>query len=113
LIGNSRRSNSHAQIWLKSSSANVINTIVERSPAGNGIAVTEGGRIYIMNSKIINNKGFGIFVDRTSSIMGNNIKTEGNRKGLLSEIGASVHLESGCVIKDEIQEEIPVNLNRK
>ncbi len=113
LVGNSRRSGSHAQIWLKASRANVLNTNIERSPAGNGIAVTDWAKIYIANSKIANNKGFGIFVDKTSSITGENIKTEGNRKGLLSEIGAKVQLEAGCIIKDEIQEEIPVNLNKK
>ncbi len=113
LTGNSRKSGSHAQIWLKASRANVLHTNIERSPAGNGIAVTEWSKIYIANSKITNNKGFGIFVDKTSSIIGENIKTEGNRKGLLSEIGSKIQLGSGCVIKDEIQEEIPVNLNKK
>ena len=90
-----------------------MNTNIEKSPAGNGIAVTDWAKIYIANSKIANNKGFGIFVDRTSSVIGENIRTEGNRKGILSEIGAKVQLESGCIIKDEIQEEIPVNLNKK
>ncbi len=111
LMNNTKKSGSLAQIWVRSSRANIINSKIERSPNGSGMSISDKSAVYINSSRIINNKGFGIFLDKTSALKADNLRTENNRKGIMSEIGSKLFVEDNCQIKDEVMEEIPLKLN--
>ena len=111
IISNSaKKSSSMAQVWIKASRINLINTKIEESSSGSGLSVSDRSAVYIRNSKISNNKEFGIFLDKTSALRAENLKTENNRKGIMSEIGSKLIIEENCQIKDEITEDVPLKL---